>query len=129
MTRFFLTVVFSLSMSACATPSNVAGRSTVNLTSSGVAALHAVEVVKILDVIRDTAVDGAAAQLIPTHTARSVVTWHQAALKTIASVPNGWKATVLSGLVALKATFSDAERNIIGPYIDSAIVMINTVIS
>ncbi len=114
-------------LQACAT-SNVAGRSTVNLTTPGIAALHASEVVKVLDVIRDTAVDAEAVKLMPTATAKAVVTWHNAALETIKATPNGWKATVLAGLDALLKGLAPAERQILAPYIAAAEMTIKAVI-
>ncbi len=117
-----------VALSACAT-GNVNGRSTVNLTPPGLAALHASEVVKVLDVIRDTAVDAEAAKLMPTATAKVVVTWHKAALDTIKATPNGWKATVLAGLDALEKGLSTSEAKILSPYIAAAQMTIKAVIS
>lgn len=121
-------LMLAFAASACAAPSNVAGRSTANLTTPGLVALHASAVVKVLDVVRDTAVDGEAAKLIPTATAKSVVTWHKAALDTIKATPNGWKSTVLAGLDALAKGLTDAERKILAPYIFAAQMTIKAVI-
>ena len=79
----------------CGTPASVAGRSTANLTAPGVQALHKKEVVKSLDVVRDTAVDGEASKVISTATARVVVTWHKSALEVITASAAGWQTAVI----------------------------------
>jgi len=106
----------------------VNGRSTANLTTPGVVALQTVEVVKVLDIIRDTAVDGEARKVIATPTATKIVEWHRAALLSIKELPLGWKPTVLSSLSNLKQTLTPSEVNIVGPYIDSAVSIIRAVI-
>ena len=111
---------------ACAT-SNVQGRSTANLTSPGLVALHASEVVRVLDVIRDTAVDAETAKLLSTDTTRKVVTWHKAALQTIQATPGGWKLTVLAGLDALYQPLTPSEQSVLRPYIFAAKLVIESV--
>ena len=113
---------------ACATPTSVAGRSTADLTAPGIRALHATEVVKALDIIRDTAIDGEAAGVVPLATAKAVVTWHTAALRAIAATPNGWKASMLAGLEALKTALPAADAAVFIPYINAAIALIGQVI-
>lgn len=75
-----------------------------SLSPPGVAAFNALRVVRALDVVRDTAIDAEAQvpPLISTADTRTVIDFHEAALKTIAAVPSGWKATVLAGLDQLK---------------------------
>ncbi len=112
----------------CAPPAAVGGRSTANLTAPGIRALQTTEVVKVLDIIRDTAIDGNATNVISTPTTTKIVTWHKVTLQTIQSTPDGWKTTVLSGLDNLKSALPSNEVNIIGPYIDSAKSLIEAVI-
>lgn len=123
MKKFLLVLVVTASV-ACGIPKAVNGRSTANLTQPGITALHTTEVIKVLDVIRDTAVDGLAAKVIPEATSTRVVDWHRAAVLTIQQAPNGWSATTISGLNNLKATLTSSEVSVIGPYIDSAIALI-----
>lgn len=74
------------------------------LSPSGAAAFNALRVVRVLDLVRDTAIDAHAQTppLIATEHTRAIVRWHAATLKTIAAVPDGWRATVLAGLVTLE---------------------------
>ncbi len=113
---------------ACAQPASYAGRSTAQLTTPGIVALHEGEVVKLLDVVRDAAVSADASKIISTATATTIVTWHRAALLAIRETPNGWKPTVLSGLTQTLAALTPAERAILGPYFDAAALVIKVVI-
>lgn len=120
-----------VSLVGCSTPTAVNGRSTANLTAPGIQDLHVKEIAKILDVIRDVAVDAEAAHVFPTATTRLVVTWHRAALLTLpdGSQPrSGWRGTVLAGLMNLKQALSADERKLLGPYIDSATLVVEAVI-
>lgn len=113
----------------CSPATQVGGRSTANLTAPGVQALHLKEVVKYLDVVRDTAVDAEASHLIPTPTTEAVVRWHRAAVTTIGTAPAGWKATVLTGLQQLQASLTPAEHQILDPYLLAAETIIQAVIA
>jgi len=128
MKNFFLcfAVLSVFSVANCASGS-YQGRSTAELTTPGIVALQTTEVVKVLDVIRDIAIDAEATKIIPTNTASHVVSWHKAALQTMKDTPSGWRAIVLSSLTNLKGTLSPSELSIIGPYIDSATSIIKAV--
>ena len=113
---------------ACAIPVALGGRSTAQLTAPGVQALHTVEIVKVLDVVRDIAIDGEAAKVIPTPTAVIVVKAHKAILVVIRQSPNGWKAQVLVALDQLKADIPSKDAAQFLPYINAAISTIKAVI-
>jgi hypothetical protein len=113
----------------CATPASVAGQSTANLTAPGIQALHGKEVVKYLDIIRDLAIDAEAAGKIPTATTANIIRWHKAAINTINQTPNGWKATVLTGMDAVQAALTPAEHGILDPYFLTAKTIIQAVIA
>lgn len=123
-----LILVLALVSSACAIPASVGGRSTAQLTTPGIVALHGVEVVKALDIVRDTAIDAEAAKILPTATVTKIVKWHKAALDIIRSTPGDWKPSVLAGLDVLKKELTPSELSIVGPYIESAIFLIKAVI-
>ena len=112
-------VVAALLTASCAT-------APTNLSSSGVAAFHATRVVKVLDIVRDVAIDAEAAKppRLSTNTTRQVVTWHKAAVTTIGAVPGGWRPIVLAGLDALDAALPLGERAWLTPYLDAARMLI-----
>ncbi len=123
----FLAIALLGASSACSVAS-VGGRSTAQLTAPGVQALHTAEVVRVIDVIRDTAVDGEATKVISTPTAAVVVKAHKAIVETMRQLPNGWKATVLIILAQLKSDLPAADRVQLAPYIDAAVNTIKAVI-
>ncbi len=118
-----------LSMPGCGVAQAVNGRSTAQLTMPGLVSLHALEAVKALDVIRDTAIDAEAAKLTPTATARTVVTWHKSVLLVIKESPGGWRPTVLAGLDELEKKLSPADLVVYGPFIDGARVTVKGIIA
>lgn len=97
MLRKWVLVILLIAAAGCA-------KAPQTLSPSGAAAFNALRVVRVLDLVRDTAIDAHAQTppLIATEHTRIIVRWHAAALKTIAAVPDGWKATVLAGLVTLE---------------------------
>lgn len=115
--------------SACAIPVSIGGRSTAQLTAPGVQALHAVEVVKALDVIRDTAVDAEAAKIVPAVTATLVVKAHKSIIAVIRAGQAGWKASVLESLAQLKRDLPAKDAVQFVPYIDAATGLIKAVIA
>lgn len=119
-----------LTLGACA-PKAIGGRSTANLTAAGggIQALHGIEAVKYLDIIRDLAVDGEKIGKVKTSTAAAIVRWHRAAITTIDATPNGWKPSVLTGIDQLSATLTPEEHTLFDPYILSAKTIIQAVIS
>lgn len=118
MNRLVLLCVF-VCWSACA-------HAPANLSPKGVAAFQATRVVKALDILRDTAVDGNAQTppLISTATTRAVVTYHKAALQTIQQVPSGWQATVSAGLDNTLAAVPATDKDLLAPYVQLIKVLI-----
>jgi hypothetical protein len=114
-----LTVLSALSTSSCA-------KAPPNLSPSGVAAFHGTQVVKALDLVRDTAIVAEMQQppLVRTETARAIIVWHRAAVMTIGASPGGWKPTVSAGLDAIDRALSDSERATLTPYIALARTLI-----
>ena len=74
-----------------------------DLTPEAQIAFQATRVVKVLDVVRDAAI--AANELTPpiikTADTRTVVLWHQTAVKVIQATPGGWKPTVVASIYVL----------------------------
>lgn len=125
MKRFIL--VLAIASTCCAPIASLNGRSTAKLTTPGIVALHGIQCVKLLDVIRDTAVDAESNKLIETPTMLKIVKAHKAMLVTIRESPNGWKASVVTALGELKKDLTPSELNIVGAYIDGAKLVISTV--
>jgi hypothetical protein len=126
MKRLLISLVL-LSVVSCA-PKAVNGRSTALLTQPGIQALQKTEVVKVLDIIRDTAVDAEAAKVLSTATTRKIVQAHKSIIDVVRVSGAGWKAVVLASLQQLKQNLTPDELAIVGPYIDAAASTIQAVI-
>lgn len=78
------------------------------------------QVIKVLDLLRDAAVDANAQTppLISTATTRKVVTVHQAALRTIQASDQGWASAVGAALAQLghDPTILPSEVQKLAPY-------------
>lgn len=127
MKRIALVLTLALMTSACAV-TQWHGRSTAQLTTPGIVALHSLEVVKVLDVVRDLAIDGEAEKIIAVDDARKIVTVHRSILLTIKEAPSGWKRTVTKALEELLADLSPSAKKVVGPYINSAFILIEAVL-
>lgn len=125
-----LCVIGLVAFLPCCAPKAIGGRSTANLTTAGggVQALHGVEAVKYLDIVRDLAIDGEKIGTVKTATAALVVKWHRAAITTIDATPGGWKASVLAGIDQLSTAIPPNEQALFAPYILSAKTIIQAVI-
>ena len=90
-----------------------------NLSPAGHAAFINTRVIKSLDLLRDTAVEGNAQQppAISTPTTRTIVRYHEATLKIIHAAWTGWKPAVLAGLDELLINVPSAEQKILTPYV------------
>ena len=96
-----------------------AGNAQPQLTAQGQAAVTATEVIKGLDVIRDTA------QLVlPVSSARKVTIFHESAVKVIAAAPAGWKPAVLAAFDQLQGDLPSADWIRISPYVTLAKTLI-----
>ena len=126
--RKILLVIALVSTVGCAIPTSIGGRSTAQLTTPGIQAMHTVEVVKALDLVRDIAIDGEVAKIIPTATARIVVQAHKSMIDVIRATPDGWKASVLAALGQLSKNIPANDVAQFGPYISAATNIIKAVI-
>ena len=119
--RKIFVLALALAISPACAPKQIGGRSTANLTAPGVAALQKTEAIKLLDVIRDTAVDGEAAKVIPTATTQKIVLWHRSAIEVIKQTSSGWQAITITSLQQLQKDLPSNVEKIIEPYIIAAI--------
>lgn len=85
----------------------------------GQAYQKATRVVQSLDVLRDAAVslNDVRPDLLSTDNTRLIVQFHKSAVKTIAAVPEGWKAIIAVELDNLKTHIPDKEYLRIAPYV------------
>ena len=90
-----------------------------NLSPAAHVAFVNTRVIKGLDLLRDTAVDGNAQQppVISTTTTRTIVRYHEATLKIIHAAGTGWKPAVLAGLEELLINVPASEQVILKPYV------------
>jgi hypothetical protein len=91
-----------------------------NLTPAATSALTNTQVIKGLDLLRDTAV--AAHDTIPpvlsTASLIKVVNAHEATLKVMDALGTGWQATVTSILTGLIENLTPPEQAIVVPYVN-----------
>ncbi len=80
-------------------------------------AFQGTRVIKALDLIRDFAIDGNAQNpsLVSTVTTRKIVTYHRSAITLVHDIPNGWKATLSTGLD--EAVKDAPEGQKLAPYV------------
>ncbi len=84
------------------------------------------QIQRVLDLLRDTAIDGNATTppVISEPVTRKVVTWHRDALLTLHARAEGWKATLTTGLDELLNDLSAADQQKFTPYVALAKVLI-----
>lgn len=101
-----------------------------SLTPVGQAAVTATQVIKALDVVRDTAVDLNAAQppILSSKVTLQIVNFHESAVKVILAAPTGWKNTVVAALGQLQSDLSPADYARIAPYVALVQTLIASVI-
>jgi hypothetical protein len=109
-------IIFALSpmtLASCATNTPPV------ITPAAQAAVSATQVIKALDVVRDTAVDlnAATPPILSNKVLLQIVTFHESAVKVILAAPSGWKATVLAALGQLQTDLSPADYQRIVPYV------------
>jgi hypothetical protein len=110
MKSLIVALVLAIGLTSCA-------KTPPNLTPQATVAFKATQVVKALDLLRDTAIT-ANEQKPPVLTedqTRKVVQYHQMALKVIQVSPVGWQQTVLVGLDELSVQLG-AGRPTLVPY-------------
>ena len=107
-----LILILALAGSACASAPPLA-------SPVATADFRNTQVIQGLDQLRDIAINANAQNppLLSTATTRKVVQAHEAALKTIHAMANGWQATVLAGLDGVVVTLTPSEQAILAPYI------------
>lgn len=93
------------------------------LSATGLADFKKTQIVKELDLLRDTAINAnkVGTSLLSDQTTRVVVDFHTSAILVIQASKDGWSAAVAQSLdETLKNIKSDAERALLQPYFDVA---------
>lgn len=109
---FFLVAV--LSSSSCATMQ----AQPVVLSPEAQVAWRNLEVIRVLDLARDIAIDANAKGLMLETTTRRVVKFHLSALTAIKAMEDGWTSLVLQALDDLANDVPGKDRPLLGPYLD-----------
>lgn len=114
-----LAVALLLTAPGCANNPPAAGSPTANLSPSGLAAYNATKVVKSLDLLRDIVAEGEkqTPKVFSADTALKVVAYHRQVVRTIGTVPDGWKAVAVQGLTELKGLVPAAEWQRMQPWV------------
>lgn len=100
-----------------------------NLTPAATTAFKGTQVVKALDLLRDTAISANAQNppLLDTDTTRKVVLYHQSSVKIIQASPSGWVPAVNQGLDEVINNLKPGDRELLRPYATLIKTVINEV--
>jgi hypothetical protein len=111
MKRLFLFAAVSLTLACATVPPN--------LTPAATAAFKGTQVVKALDILRDTAVDANAQTppLLSEAVTRKVVLYHQSTVKIIQASPAGWVPVAQTGLDELVKNLAPPDKTLLAPYV------------
>ena len=108
---YLLIACLLLSTSACVPPPP-------QLSPAATRAFTNTRVVRILDLVRDTAIDANAQvpPLLATDSTRQIVQWHASALRIIQAANSGWVATVVTSLEELGKDLPAKDAALLKPY-------------
>lgn len=114
-----------LAGAGCGTNPPPAGDPTANLSAEGRASYNATKVVKSLDLLRDIVAEGEkqTPKVFSPDTVLKVVAYHRKVVRTIGTVPDGWKAVALQGLDELKGSVPAAEWQKMQPWVSLLTVL------
>jgi hypothetical protein len=120
-----LAAAMLLASAGCGTNPPPAGDPTANLSASGRASYQATKVVKSLDLLRDIVAEGEkqTPKVFSADTVLKVVGYHRQVVRTIGTVPDGWKAVALKGLDELKGSVPAAEWAKMQPWVSLLTVL------
>lgn len=103
---------------------------TAGLSSSGKASYQATKVVKSLDLLRDIVAEGEKQdpRIFSPETVLQVVAYHRQVVRTIGTVPEGWKSVAVQGLAELKGRVPAAEWAKMQPWISLLTVLYEQIV-
>jgi len=113
--RFVIAAVLALALGAPA----CAGNMPLNLNPQATIAYQNKQIVGVLDLIRDVAIDANDQDppLLDTDTTRKVVLYHQSALRILDSRVNGWQEALAIGINEVVRNLPNAQRQLMSPYV------------
>ena len=111
MKRLLIFAALSVTLACAKTPPALSPEASV--------AFKATQVVRALDILRDTAIAAHAQTppLMPEATTRQVVLYHQSTVKVIQAAPSGWRAVSETGLAELAGHLSPSDKALLAPYL------------
>lgn len=78
---------------------------------------YATRVIKVLDIVRDFATDGADAGVVSVKDARTIVLWHKSAVQVASTVGANWQTIVASTLDEAVTHLDAATKAKVLPYV------------
>ena len=78
---------------------------------------YATRVIKVLDIVRDFATDGADAGVVSVKDARTIVLWHKSAVQVASTVGANWQTIVASTLDETVSHLDAATKGKVLPYV------------
>jgi hypothetical protein len=90
-----------------------------SLGPAGITDFQTLQIGHDLDLIRDIAQEASKTSppVLSRDIAVKVTLWHKAAVQTLASRPQGWKATIQTGLDGVLSTLTEKDRAVLLPYV------------
>lgn len=118
--RLWLCSLFVILSCVLVAPGCASHRIPESLSPAATAAFVGTEAIHALDQIRDIAViaNESTPPFLSVESTRKIVTYHKSAITVIHDAPSGWKPTVETGLNQLLGNLSEADRRIVGPYVE-----------
>lgn len=90
------------------------------LSAQATTAWYGTRVIRVMDLLRDTAIDAAKTKpkpLVSHQTMIQVVTWHRTAIDIVHASPLGWQRAVLAALDGLKNQVQAEDKPMLAMYI------------
>lgn len=88
-----------------------------SLSPTGQREFYATRVIKVLDIVRDFAIDGEAAGVVSTDDARTVVLWHKSAVQVAQVSGANWQTIVATTLDEAVTHLKPELKAKIAPYV------------
>lgn len=125
MKSLILVALLAITPASCST----VPKAPPNLSPQATTAWYGTQVIKVIDLVRDTAVDAnkVSPPLLSTNTTRMLVNWHRSALDIVHQAPAGWPNAVVTGLVEVVRNLPETEKTILQPYVTLLITVVQEI--
>lgn len=111
------TICLSLCLTAPTIISSGCAKAPPTLSPTGQREFYATRVIKVLDIVRDFAIDGEAAGVVATNDTRTIVLWHKSAVQVASSVGANWQTVVSTTLDSTVANLKPETKTKLAPYV------------